>query len=145
MAAEAIKRGIHIIKAKAENLSIEDGIYDFALMVTVDCFLENVSKAFLEVQRVLVGSGIFVIAFLDRATILGELYEKNKHLDNSYKDANFHSAKEISKLLEEAGFKIQDMRQTIYTLDNKIQEIKNGTGEGLFAVIKAKKHWISKY
>jgi len=42
-------------------------------------------------------------------------------------------------LLKEAGFEIVDKRQTIYSLENKNQEIKHGTGEGVFAVIKAQK------
>lgn len=139
MAAEAIKKGIHVIKAVAEELPIGDGAYQFALMVTVDCFLNDVLKAFSEVQRILVNRGFFIIAFLDRATPLGRLYEQNKHLHKSYKDADFHSAKEIAELLETAGFEIQEKKQTIYSLENKIQEIRSGVGEGLFAVIKAKK------
>ena len=137
MAAEAIKKGIHVIKGVAEELPIDDGSFQFALMVTVDCFLNDVLKAFSEVRRILVNSGVFIIAFLDRATPLGQLYEQNKHLHKSYKDANFHSAEEISKLLEKAGFEIQDRKQTIYSLDNKFQETKDGVGEGFFAVIKA--------
>ena len=49
------------------------------------------------------------------------------------------SAEEIEKYLEMAGFLVQEKRQTIYTLDNELQEIKDGVGEGVFAVIKAKK------
>jgi len=138
MAVEALKKGIHVIKAIAENLPIDDETYQFALMVTVDCFLDDVSNAFSEVRRILVNNGIFIIAFLDKATPLGNLYEQNKHLHKSYKDASFHSAKEISKFLKEAGFEILDKKQTIYSLDNKYQEIKSGVGEGVFAVIKDK-------
>jgi SAM-dependent methyltransferase len=139
MAAEAIKKGIHVIKATAENLPIADGAYQFVLMVTVDCFLDDVSKAFSEVRRILVNDGIFIIAFLDKATPLGKLYEQNKHLHKSYKDANFHSAEEISNLLEETGFEIVDKKQTVYSLNNELQKINDGTGEGVFAVIKAKR------
>ncbi|SHJ19251.1 class I SAM-dependent methyltransferase [Parasporobacterium paucivorans] len=139
MAEEARKRGIHVIKAAAEDIPIDDGIYQFALMVTVDCFLDDVSKAFSEIRRILVNNGLFIIAFLDKGTPLGNLYEQNKHLHNSYKNASFHSAAEISDFLRAAGFEIQDKKQTIYSLENKYQEIKSGVGEGLFAVIQAKK------
>ncbi|MBJ8349118.1 class I SAM-dependent methyltransferase [Streptococcus zalophi] len=139
MADAALKKGIHVTKATAENLPIDNETYHFALMVTVDCFLDDVPKAFSEVQRILVNDGLFIIAFLDKDTPLGNLYEQNKHLHKSYKDANFHSAKEISKYLKEAGFEILDKRQTIYSLDNDYQDIKSGVGEGVFAVIKAKK------
>jgi len=108
-------------------------------MVTVDCFLDDVSKAFSEVRRILVSDGIFIIAFLDKATPLGQLYEKNKHLHKSYRDANFHTSTEIVSLLRAGGFEVVDKRQTVYSLENKLQEIKCGVGEGVFAVIKAKK------
>jgi phage terminase large subunit-like protein len=60
-------------------------------------------------------------------------------LHKSYKNANFHSAEEISELLAEAGFEIQDKKQTIYSLNNTYQETKDGVGEGVFALIKAKR------
>jgi SAM-dependent methyltransferase len=139
MAAVAQKRGIHVIKASAEEIPVNDGLYHFVLMVTVDCFLDDVSKAFSEARRILVDDGFLIIAFLDKATPLGMMYEKNKHLHESYKNANFHSAIEVSKLLEDAGFSLEERNQTIFSLDNQPQEIKSGNGEGLFAVIKAKK------
>lgn len=139
MAAEAAKKGINVINGIAEKVPVDSGSYEFALMVTVDCFLDDVSKAFSEVRRILVPDGIFIIAFLDKATPLGQLYEKNKHLHKSYRDANFHTSTEIVSLLRAGGFEVVDKRQTVYSLENKLQEIKCGVGEGVFAVIKAKK------
>lgn len=139
MAIEAAKKGVNIIHGTAEKIPVDDGSYQFALMVTVDCFLKDVSKAFSEVHRILVNDGIFIIAFLDKATLLGQLYEKNKHMHKSYKNANFHSSEEMSELLNKAGFEILKRKQTIYTLENKYQKSKTGFGEGLFAVIKAKR------
>ena len=138
MAAEAEKKGIQVKKGVAENLPIDDATYQYALMVTVDCFLGDVHTALNEVHRILTNNGVFIIAFLDRATSLGKLYEQNKHEHKSYKDANFHSAEEISLLLEEAGFEILDKKQTIFSLDNIFQGTKDGVGEGIFAVIKAR-------
>ncbi|MHB1348051.1 MAG: class I SAM-dependent methyltransferase [Candidatus Humimicrobiaceae bacterium] len=139
MGAKAAKKGIHVINAFAEELPIEDESYQFALMVTVDCFLEDVAKAFKEIWRILVKDGYFIIAFIDKTTSLGIIYEQHKHSDSFYKYANFHSSEEIIILLKKAGFEILEKKQTIFTLENKVQEIKDGVGEGVFAVIKAKK------
>ncbi|MCK9225186.1 MAG: class I SAM-dependent methyltransferase [Candidatus Muirbacterium halophilum] len=139
MASKAIERGICVEIGKAENLPVADECYNLALMVTVDCYLNDVFKAFLEVNRILVKNGVFVIAFLDKSTPLGKIYEDNKHLDKNYKYATFHSYKEISDWLIKANFEIMDRKQTIYSLDNDYQEIKTGSGEGVFVVIKAKK------
>jgi len=139
MAAVARGRGINVLEGNAENLPVEDESYDFATMVTVDCYLSDVSKAFSEVGRILKRGGIFIIAFLDLATPLGQFYEDTKHLHESYKDAHFHTGEEMVELLENAGFLILDKKQTIFTLENIIQEVKDGIGEGLFVIIKARK------
>lgn len=139
MAAEAMKKGINVFNGVAEKIPIDEGSYQFALMVTVDCFLNDVAKAFSEVHRILANDGVFIIAFLDKAAPLGQLYEKNKHEHRSYQHANFHTSAEIMSLLKFAGFEVIDKRQTIYTLENTLQEIKGGVGEGVFAVIKARK------
>ncbi|TJX13045.1 class I SAM-dependent methyltransferase [Tissierella creatinini] len=139
MAAEAMKKGVNVLYGVAEKIPVEDESYQFVLMVTVDCFLDDVPKAFSEVRRILMNNGIFIIAFLDKATPLGELYEQNKHQHKSYQNANFHTSTEIVSFLITAGFEIVDKRQTIYSLENTLQEIKIGVGEGVFAVIKAKK------
>lgn len=139
MSDKAIKRGINVITAKAEDLPIANETYELALMVTVDCFLEDIEKAFKEVWRIISKNGYFIIAFIDRKTPLGEIYDQMKASDEFYTQAKFHSAEEITHLIETVGFVILDQKQTVFTLDNKHQEIKDGVGEGVFAVIKAKK------
>lgn len=139
MAQEARKKGIKVFKGVAEDLPVKDGAYQFALMVTVDCFLADVRKAFKEVWRILDDNGTFIIAFIDRATPLGEVYEQNKHLDKNYQHAHFHSAAEIEAMLDAAGFEVIDRRHTVTSLDNSFQEPMVGVGEGVFAVMKARK------
>lgn len=139
MAAEARKKGLDVVAGVAEDLPFEDGSFDLALMVTVDCFLDDVPLAFSEIKRILTEEGHLVIAFLDRATPLGQVYEANKHKHSSYKDAHFHTSDDICTLLKDAGFAILDKRQTIFSLDNVFQASKPDHGEGLFAVLKAKK------
>ena len=139
MRAKAIERGISVIDAYAEKMPIADARYDFAVMITVDCFLEDVLQAFRETQRILRSNGCFIIAFLDRETTLGNIYEEKKAMSPAYKNASFHSAEEIENYLKLTGFVIEERRQTVFELKNKPQAVRTGVGEGLFAVIKAKK------
>ena len=106
-------------------------------MVTVDCFLTDPEAAFREIHRVLQPGGKFVIAFLDRETELGTQYEQFKMEDPIYCHATFHSAAEITALLERTGFRPEERRQTVYTLVNESQPVKEGNGGGVFAVICA--------
>ena len=125
------------MQGEAEALPLENAAYDLALMVTVDCFLTDPEAAFREIHRVLQPGGKFVIAFLDRETELGAQYEQFKMEDPIYCHATFHSAAEITALLERTGFRSEERRQTVYTLVNESQPVKEGNGGGVFAVIRA--------
>lgn len=72
-----------MVKGGAEDLPVSDGAYQMALRVTVECFLSDVPKAFPEVRRILDDQGIFISAFIDGGTPLGELSEENKDQSSS--------------------------------------------------------------
>lgn len=139
MADIAKRRGIDIISAAAEKMPVESEIFDYALMVTVDSFLADVARAFHEVHRILKKGGVFVIAFIDRDTPLGEKYEAKKATSDYYRDAHFYTADEIEEFLRRTGFTVTMKRQTIFSFDNVFQEHKDGTGDGVFAVLRAEK------
>jgi SAM-dependent methyltransferase len=139
MALIAQKRGIRILSAYAENLPLDNESYDFVLMVTADCFLNDIEKAFHEINRILVPSGWFMIGFIDRDSNLGQHYENKKATDDFYRDARFHSAIEISSWLTKTGFALSDSRQTVFTYENTYQEPILGHGLGGFVVMKAQK------
>lgn len=139
MRKKAEARGVHVFDGVAERLPFKTAMFDFAAMITVDCFLTDVERSFREASRILVPQGWFIIAFVDAATRLGNEYEKKKQSSLFYRQAHFHSAAEIKELLSQAGFHVDAERQTIFTFENVPQEIRSGTGEGVFAVIRARK------
>lgn len=139
MARFAIGRGITVKKACADNLPYADGEAEGLLMITVDCFIEDILPSFREAYRVLKNGGSMVVAFIDAATPLGKQYEEFKETSVYYKGAHFRSFERMKSLLEEAGFEYVCSKQTVFTLDNVPQQIQNGHGEGVFAVIKVKK------
>jgi SAM-dependent methyltransferase len=139
----AVSRGVNIVAGTAESLPIEDGLYDFALLVTADCFLDAPELAFREVYRILKTDGFIIVGLIDKNSKLGKKYEENKSENKFYKDANFHSADEIRKYLEDAGFGNFEYVQAILPGDiyeNCEPMIKQGYGEGSFVVLRAQKH-----
>ena len=60
MAIIAKNRGINVINAFAEHLPIKNSVFDFVLMVTTVCFLDNIENAFQEVKRILKPGAQFV-------------------------------------------------------------------------------------
>ncbi len=137
MANIARQRGIEVI---AEDLPIETATFDFAIMVTVDCFLSDIPKAFSEVHRILKPKGIFIIGMIDKNSPLGQLYEKDKANSVFYKNAIFHSVEEITGLMQSAGFdKFQYQQTPTYPTNTETEQPKSGYGKGSFVVIAAEK------
>src|SRR5574337_636044 len=112
MAELAKKKGIDVIPGVAEKLPFRDREFDFVLMVTTVCFLDDMGLAFHEVFRVLKPAGSFVIGFVDRDSPLGKEYLERKDKSVFYKDATFYSVEEILAHLKEAGFGRFEFRQT---------------------------------
>ena len=60
----ARERKIRVYNAVAESLPFEAGQFDFALMVTTICFVDDIEKSFKEVKRILKSGGLFIIGFV---------------------------------------------------------------------------------
>jgi len=145
MREKAKERGIHVVDGVAENLTWKDNSIDYVLMVTTICFVDNVKKSLSEVYRVLQKSGSFILAFVDKNSPVGQLYQKNMKKSLFYKDATFFSTEELYKYLKEAGFSIKNTKQTVFGLLNevvKVQEPREGYGEGSFVVIHTVKNAV---
>lgn len=138
MAKIARQKGIEVIAAYAEALPLEDNSYHQALMITVDCFLNDIHQAVAEIKRILCPEGNFIIAFINQASPLGQIYDQNKAKDPIYQWANFHTASQIQALLQDQAFAVLDTYQTITGFEDKPYPIRSGHGQGVFTVIKAK-------
>ena len=140
MAEIARKRGISVCESKAENLPFQDNSFDFALIVTTLCFLEDPFQALKEIKRILKPAGKIVIGMLDEYSPLGKLYEEKRKKNKFYRDARFYSVKQVLDWLEKLEFDNLQTLQTIFENPDKIQSlepIEEGFGKGLFVVISA--------
>lgn len=139
MAELARQRGIEVLEGVAEALPLADGSYDFAVMVTVVCFLDDAAQAFREARRILKPNGILVIGFIDRESELGQHYSQKKELSRFYRDASFYSVCELETLLSKAGFSGFAYRQTLFPGETTGVTVLEGHGSGGFVVIRAHK------
>jgi SAM-dependent methyltransferase len=137
MAERAKKLGIKVYSAVAENLPFSDNRFDFVLMVTTICFVDDVVKSFKEALRVLKDEGFILVGFVDIESELGKEYEKKKDKSKFYKEATFFNAKEVLNLLKQAGFKNIETKQTL--IPGELKTVIDGYGKGAFVVIKAVK------
>jgi len=142
MGKVAQKRGIEVIDGVAEALPFEDCMFDFALMVTTICFVDDIGASFKEIFRVIKPAGCFINGFVDRKSSLGKFYQKHRDKNVFYKMATFYSVDEIIPYLKKTGFRNFTFAQTIFhTLDKikEVESIKEGYGDGSFVVVKGMK------
>ncbi len=142
MRAIARQRGIDAVDGVAEALPYADAAFDFVLMVTTICFVDDVPAAVREAWRVLRTGGHIVVGFVDRESALGRQYEAERGRSAFYAAATFHSAAEIAAELRRAGFTTLRFRQTVFTpLDEvtALQPSRPGYGEGSFVVVAGEK------
>jgi len=142
MAKKAKERGITVYSGVAEHLPLEKEFYDFSLMVTTICFVDDVELSFKEIYRILKPQGVIIVAFVDKNSPIGQVYLKHKHENKFYKEATFFSTEEVLSILKKTGFQNFQIVQTVFGLSSDIREVqsyKSGYGQGSFVVIKAEK------
>jgi len=140
MARIAEKRGTKTFIARAENMPFFSETFDYAVMITTVCFLDDIPAAFRETHRVLKPGGSFIIGMIDKESPLGQKYQINKEDNPFYKDARFLSVDEVTTLLRENGFQNSEYWQTLITASgDEPEEPRKGYGEGGFVVISAER------
>ncbi len=138
----AKNHGLEVFNAVAEALPFSDGSFDFVLMVTTICFVDDIRLAFKESYRILKHSGLLIVGFIDKNSFIGRLYERNKQKSVFYRQAHFYYTDEVISYLKEENFRKFDILQTIFhdsSEINRVEPIRRGYGEGSFVVIKSMK------
>jgi SAM-dependent methyltransferase len=139
MRKRAVQRGVkNVVDGVAEKLPFVDHFFDFALMVTTLCFLDNVKQAFREARRVIRPGGKLIIGFVDKNSPVGKLYEMHKADSVFYRDAIFYSVDDVARFMHQANFYRLEYTQTIFHMLDEIREPeegKKGYGEGSFVVV----------
>lgn len=138
----AQKRGIRVTDGTAEQLPFADLQFDFVLMVTTICFVDDIGKALMEAYRVLSNRGVLIIGFVDRNSKMGRIYMERRKENVFYKDATFFSVAELVECISRAGFTGLTFNQTIFgTLAETAEDepVKPGYGDGSFVVIRGGK------
>ncbi|MFH1350584.1 MAG: class I SAM-dependent methyltransferase [Pseudomonadota bacterium] len=138
----AQKRGIRALDGVAEELPFDDSGFEFVLMVTTVCFIDDIGKALMETYRVLSDGGVLIIGFVNRNSKMGKIYLERQKENVFYKEATFFSVDELVEYMNHAGFTELTFNQTIFgTLAETARDepVKPGYGEGSFVVIRGRK------
>jgi SAM-dependent methyltransferase len=138
----AQNKGIKVFDGVAENLPFKNSIFEFVLMVTTICFVDDIDTSFKEALRVLTKGGHLIIGLVDRTSPLGKVYHRRRESNVFYREATFYSVEEVLEVMKKAGFDDFSFRQTIFGTLPGISDgevIKSGYGEGSFVVVSGTK------
>jgi len=138
----AKERGIEVVVGVGEQLPFKDGIFDYVMNVITICFVKDPRKVIQESRRVLKQGGKLITGFIDKNSFLGRIYEEKKKAGHKfYKYANFFAPEEVLELMKEAGLSRFEIYQAIFNFESqqKLEEPKEGFGEGAFVVISGVK------
>jgi len=138
----ARNQGIEVFDGIAEALPFRSHHFDFALMVTTVCFVDDILKAFEEANRILKPHGSFILGMVDGDSALGKVYKKLKDKNKFYRIATFFSVGEVVGFLHRSGFGDVKIVQTVFGDIGSIEEtqpFETGYGKGGFVVLNATK------
>lgn len=132
-------RGILVCQAFGEHLPFQNEQFDHVALITVVCFVTDVPCLLREVKRVIKKGGYIIIAFIDKDTNLGRIYQAQKNSNKYYRAAHFYSTPEIINKMIDAGFFEIESIQTILGEKNENEAILDGFGKGSFVILRATK------
>ena len=138
MLKKAAAVGIKVFRGVAESLPFADQSFDFVLMVTTICFVDDLVQSFREVFRVLRATGFIVVGFVDKDSNLGRRYLERKEKSKFYRQAEFFSVTEVIAALQTVGFRKFEVVQTLLGAEERA-DIEKGYGRGAFVVIRSLK------
>ncbi len=100
----AQEKGLEAIDGIAENLPFENEKFDFAVMITTICFVDDLFEALSEAYRVIIPGGFLLIGMVEKKSPMGKEYLEKKTKSKFYGEASFYSTQEVTALAQKAGF-----------------------------------------
>jgi SAM-dependent methyltransferase len=100
----AKSRGTEIVIGEGEHLPYCAGSFDYVLMMTVVCFLEDVVAVFREVNRVLRPGGILIVGFIEKDGEIYRIYQHETTKGRFLRFATFWTTGEVDGFFKDAGF-----------------------------------------
>jgi SAM-dependent methyltransferase len=102
----AYRRGIGIIRGRAESIPLRERSCSSVLLVTVICFLDDPVKAFREIHRILVPEGTLIVGFIERDGRIARKYLRQEGKGRFLSRARFFTPGEVQDHLEGTGFRV---------------------------------------
>ena len=141
---EKLVNKISLVEGVAEFLPFKSESFDWVIMVTTICFVENPVFSLQECCRVLKTGGKIAVGFVDKESPIGRFYMRKKSKSKFYREATFYSTEEVMLLMQKGGLVINGVWQTVIGdmeyVKKEVQQPRRGFGDGSFVVILGEKY-----
>jgi ubiquinone/menaquinone biosynthesis C-methylase UbiE len=104
LARMAKHRGIEIVRGEGEHLPYRADSFDYVLMMTVICFLDDVIAVFHEVNRVLKPGGILVVGFIEKDGEIHRRYQHESIKGKFLRFAEYWTVEEVTQFFRDSDF-----------------------------------------
>ncbi len=100
----AKQRGIEVVRGEGEHLPYRAGSFDYVLMMTVICFLDDVLTVFRETHRVLTPGGTLIVGFIEEGGEIQRKYHDEPAKGRFLQFAEFRTVAGVDRFFKHAGF-----------------------------------------
>jgi len=95
---------IEVVVGEGEHLPYHAGSFDYVLMMTVICFLDDAIAVFQEVNRVLRPGGFLIVGFIEAGGKIHQEYINESTKGRFLRFAKFRNIEEVDRFFRESGF-----------------------------------------
>jgi len=126
----ARRRGINAFLGRGEEPLFDEESFGTVFLIVTLCFLNSPLEVLKETKRILMPGGKTVLGLVLKESPWGQFYQDKKAKGHRfYRYANFYTYQEVLKLLEQAGFSVENVVSTLFQRPGRVrylEEHKNG-------------------
>ena len=141
----ARKRGIITVLGRGEQQLFDQESFGTVFLIVTLCFVDSPLDVLREAYRILVPDGKVVLGLVLGESPWGRFYQQKKQEGHRfYKCATFCRYAEVVRLLEQAGFSIEQVISTLFQKPSGVERVelpqRGFSSRAGFTIIQAAKH-----
>jgi len=146
----ARRRGVNAFLGHGEQEVFDEESFGTVFLIVTVCFLDSPLEVLKEAKRILMPGGKIVLGLVLKESPWGRFYQTQKEEGHRfYKYATFYRYDEVAKLLEQAGFSIEQVISTLFQRPGKVKRMelpqKGYSSSAGFTVIVAGKQAVTAF